>query len=185
VSPDTAIRAFEPADRDRLVAMFDRLSPDSVYRRFFTLIPHLEGRLLRDLTDIDHDGREAVVATHDDDVVAVAHYVRSSGDPAVAEVAVVVEDAWQRRGLASQLLRELARLGRERGIASFDANVLADNTPALGLAQAMAPRAHRARDGAEVGLRVGLPPVVLPGGAAEAAVPPAATAEADPLAGAA
>jgi GNAT superfamily N-acetyltransferase len=184
MSDGTAIRAFEPADdTDRLVAMFDRLSPTSVYRRFFTLVPHLEGRLLRDLTDIDHDGREAVVATHDDDVVAVAHYVRSSRDPAVAEVAVVVEDAWQRRGLASRLLHELVRLGRERGIASFDANVLADNTPALALAQAMAPRAQRERDGAEVGLRVGLPPVMLSGGASGTLA--AARADNDALAGAA
>jgi GNAT superfamily N-acetyltransferase len=184
MSDGTAIRAFEPDDdTDRLVAMFDRLSPTSVYRRFFTLMPHLEGRLLRDLTDIDHDRREAVVATHDDDVVAVAHYVRSSNDPAVAEVAVVVEDAWQRRGLASQLLHELVRLGRQRGIASFDANVLADNMPALALAQAMAPRAQRERDGAEVGLRVGLPPVVLSGGASGTLAP--ARADNDALAGAA
>jgi GNAT superfamily N-acetyltransferase len=185
VNAAAAIRALEPDDTERLVALFDRLSPESVYRRFFTLLPHLEGRLLRDLTDIDHDGREAVVAVHDDDLVAVAHYIRSTTDPAVAEVAVVVEDAWQRRGLASRLLHELARLGRERGIASFDANVLADNTPALGLAQAVAPRARFARDGAEVGLRVGLPPVVLTGGASEGPPENTAPAEADPLAGAA
>ena len=113
--------------------MFERLSPQTISRRFFTLMPRLSEPLLRALTSVDHDAHEALVITVGDEIVALASYHRSANDPSIADIAVMVEDEWQHHGLARQLMRELTNLARTRGIALFHADVLADNQAAIGL----------------------------------------------------
>jgi GNAT superfamily N-acetyltransferase len=130
-------RPLTPDDADRLVRMFARLSRETVYRRFFTLMPALEGSILKALTTVDHDRHEALVVTVGDEIVALASYHRSAHDPSVADVAVLVEDAWQHHGVGRRLVRRLARLAAERGIERFHADVLADNRNALGMIRRM------------------------------------------------
>jgi len=134
------VRPIEPADACRLRRMFERLSPASVYFRFFAPIQRPRPGLLEHLASVDHDRREALVAVVDDEIVAVARYEGGSTGEA-AELAVTVEDAWQRRGLGAFLSRRLAGLARSRGFTAFRASVLGENRAALALVQSLAPDA--------------------------------------------
>jgi GNAT superfamily N-acetyltransferase len=130
-------RPVRPDDADRLLRLHGRLSPATIYRRFFSPVMRPSPTMLRHLATVDHDNREALVAVVADEIVGVARYDRVAGDPSRAEVAVVVEDAWQHHGVAHWLLLSLAALARARGIEAFTATVLADNDEVLGLIRSM------------------------------------------------
>lgn len=130
-------RPIRPDDAERLGRLFERLSPTSMYRRFFSPAHTLPRRTLHHLAIVDHDRREAIVAVHGDELVGVASYEGDREDPTTAEVAVLVDDGWQRQGIARFLLDRLAREARRHGIDTFTATVLADNVPALGLARTL------------------------------------------------
>src|SRR5215208_6775989 len=126
------VRPIEPGDRRALVDAFERLSPETRYRRFFGPVNELSPRVLDHLTQVDHADHEALVAVdRAGAIVAVARFVRTA--PAEAEPAVVVADDWQRRGLGGRLLCLLARRARQEGIAVFRAPVLARNRDAIAL----------------------------------------------------
>ncbi|MGA8927580.1 MAG: GNAT family N-acetyltransferase [Solirubrobacterales bacterium] len=129
------IRPIEPKDKDTLVDGFRRLGPESRYRRFFSPMVELGSRQLRYLTEVDHRTHEALIATDPSsgEGLGVARFVRSSTDPRAAEVAVVVIDSWQGRGLGTALLEGLAGRALEEGVERFTASVLADNSPMLEL----------------------------------------------------
>ena len=74
-----AIRPIQRTDADRLTRMFGRLSPRTVYFRFFSPIPSLSPSVLVWLTDVDHFRRDALVALADNEIVAVARYGQSRG----------------------------------------------------------------------------------------------------------
>lgn len=143
-------RPIRETDVDALERFFYRLSPETVYRRFFQPVERPRRSMLEYLTGVDHDDREAVVAIAGDEIIGVVRYDRHRDDPTKAEIAVVVEDAWQHQGVASFLSARLTRLALERGITSFDAAVLADNRPALSLVRRLNPRSTIERAGAEV-----------------------------------
>jgi GNAT superfamily N-acetyltransferase len=115
-----------PADAERLVRFHSGLSPETVYRRFFSFHPELSPDELYRFTHVDHRDREAIVASDGTEIVAVARFDRSP-DPAVAEVAFVVADPWQGRGLGSVLFRRLAERARAVGVRQFAADTLAEN----------------------------------------------------------
>ncbi|MFP5218655.1 MAG: GNAT family N-acetyltransferase [Actinomycetes bacterium] len=124
------LRPITPDDADLLREFHARLSPDTVYNRFFTMVRALPARDVERFTTVDHDERAAVVAVLQGAIVGVARYDRlpASGDaPVEAEVAVVVEDAHQGRGLGPLLLEHLTAAARERGIERFRADVLPSN----------------------------------------------------------
>jgi acetyltransferase len=120
------IRPMTPADAPALQAMHSRLSPDTVYMRFFTMVRTLSDRELERLTHVDHVNRVAFVAVLRDEIIGVVRFDRlgRTGD---AEVAVVVEDSHQGRGLGPLLLEHLAAAGEDRGIERFVASVLPAN----------------------------------------------------------
>jgi GNAT superfamily N-acetyltransferase len=155
-APGVAVRVIRADDADRLGRLFYRLSPESVYRRFFTLYSHPPAGALRELADLDHDRRDAVVAVVDGEVVGVARYAALAGQQRVAEIAVVVEDAWQGHGLGRRLLACVTGLARLHGMTTLTASVLADNRPAIGLLRAAFPDAVWTADGTEYELRVPL-----------------------------
>ena len=100
---EVRLRLLSPADREKLLAAFDRLSPESRYRRFFTVTPRLPEKLLRRLLDTDgwnHFAIGAETATEDPtdaEGVGVARFIRLNDAPDVAEAAVTVVDHMQRR----------------------------------------------------------------------------------------
>jgi GNAT superfamily N-acetyltransferase len=131
------IRPIEPDDRDALARGFDRLSEQSRYRRFLSPRGPLSEAELSYLTEVDHRDHEALVAVDPEagEGVGVARFIRSSEDPAVAELAVAVADDWQGQGVGSLLAAELAKRARDEGITCFTALALAENDAILGLLQ--------------------------------------------------
>jgi RimJ/RimL family protein N-acetyltransferase len=126
------VRPIDPGDVGRLERMFFRLSPTTIYRRFFSPIHDPSPRLLMWLSNVDHDRREALVALAGDEIVAVARYDGRAG-ASDAEIAVTVEDAWQHRGVGTRLARRLAACALDHGFERFIATMLPDNRPAIGL----------------------------------------------------
>ncbi len=120
------LRPIRPDDADRLVALSRRLSPETIYRRFFAPRSELSAAEIRRFTTVDYDARVALVATLGGDLVAVGRYERLAGG-SEAEVAFVVEDAHQGRGLGAILLEHLAAAALERGVRRFVAEVLPGN----------------------------------------------------------
>ena len=133
------VRPIESGDKRLLAEGFERLSPETRYRRFFAPMERLSEQDLRYLTEVDHHDHEAMVALDPDSgqLVGVARYVRSE-EPDEAEVAVVVGDPWHGNGVATALLERLAVRAREEGIDHFVALVLSDNEEVLGLFRSLA-----------------------------------------------
>lgn len=129
------VRPIVPSDADALLAFHGRMSARTRYLRYFGAYPQIPPRDLERFTTVDHRERVAFVALLGDDIVAVARYERIDHGPS-AEVAFVVEDRHQSRGLGPILLEHLAAAARERGIARFVAEVLAENAAMLGVFRA-------------------------------------------------
>ncbi|MER6946079.1 GNAT family N-acetyltransferase [Nonomuraea sp. NPDC000554] len=125
------VRPIRPADADRLRAFYSRLSPETIYFRFFGPHPRLSDREVERFTNVDYVTRVALIATIGAEMVAVIRYDRV--EPGEAEVAFLVEDAHQGRGVASVLLEHLAATAREHGIARFVADVLPANMKMMGV----------------------------------------------------
>ncbi|WP_073482640.1 bifunctional acetate--CoA ligase family protein/GNAT family N-acetyltransferase [Streptoalloteichus hindustanus] len=121
------VRPITPDDAERLVAFHGRLSERTRYLRYFGPYPRMPQRDVRRFTTVDHRDRVALVALLGDEIVAVGRFDRLGGGDS-AEVAFVVEDTHQGRGLGSILLEHLAAAARERGLGRFVAEVLAENT---------------------------------------------------------
>jgi GNAT superfamily N-acetyltransferase len=129
------VRPAVPEDRVLLVEAFERLSPESRYRRFFAPLKTMSGPLLDHLTavdSVDHFAWAALAADPQPDRrpvgVGVSRYVRLP-DPAAAEMAVTVVDDWQGRGLGRVLLDALVLEALENGITRFEGDVLVENRP--------------------------------------------------------
>jgi acyl-CoA synthetase (NDP forming)/GNAT superfamily N-acetyltransferase len=120
------IRPITPDDADRLVDLHGRLSDRTIYYRFFSPRPRLSPRDVQRFTNVDYVDRVALVGLLDDQLVGVARYDRVPGT-GEAEVAFVVADEHQGRGIATLLLEHLAAAARERGVTAFFAETLPDN----------------------------------------------------------
>lgn len=125
------IRTISPDDGPRLVAFHSHLSPDTIYLRFFGAHPRLSPAEIERFTHVDGRGRVALVATLNEDIIGVARYDRSETDPREAEVAFVISDDHQGRGLGTLLLEQLAAHARAGGIGVFRAQTLPHNAPML------------------------------------------------------
>ncbi|MCX6395892.1 MAG: GNAT family N-acetyltransferase [Propionibacteriales bacterium] len=119
------IRPITPEDSDGLVTFYADVSDRSKYFRFFAPMPTLSEKDLRRFTEVDHHTRVAFVLTVAEKILAVASYeLLPSGE---AEVAFLVQDAHQGRGIGQMLLEHLGQAARERGVHRFVAEVLPDN----------------------------------------------------------
>ena len=139
--PAYEVRPISASDTEALRRMFHRLSAETVYRRFFRPIVSPSESVLRYLCAVDHRDRDALVAVSaaDGEIVAVARYDRL-GSTDEAEVAVVVEDGWQGRGIGADLMRRLAELAEVRGFGVLTATMLGDNRAAAALLHAVDER---------------------------------------------
>lgn len=130
------VRPVRPDDAGRLIALYDRLSRHTAYQRFFTVLRRLPPDWAHFLANVDYVRRLAIVAASDASpttgLVAVARY-EATAEPMTAEVAFVVQDGWQGKGLGTILFRLLLDAAQPRGIDRFRAYVLADNHRMLDL----------------------------------------------------
>ena len=124
------LRPIRPDDAPRLVALYGRLSQHTAYHRFFTVLKRLPPDWAKVFATVDFRHRLAIVAERETpagpEIIGVGRYEPIDGDDAV-EVAFVVEDGWQGRGLGPMLLDAVVRAGEARGVRRFRAYVLADN----------------------------------------------------------
>lgn len=130
------LRPIRPDDAPRLQELYGRLSRHTAYQRFFSIMKRLPPDWARMLADVDFRRRLALVAEHDADgvpeLVGVGRYEPTDA-PDTAEVAFVVQDGWQDRGLGTVLFQEILAAGAARGVRRFRAWVLADNRRMLDL----------------------------------------------------
>ncbi len=123
------MRPIAPDDAEEFVAFYARVSDESKYYRFFAPYPTLSQRDVTRFTQVDHDRRVAFVLLLHGQIIGIGRYDAVGDDE--AEVAFLVEDAHQGRGVGQLLLEHLAQAGRERGIRKFTADVLPSNTKML------------------------------------------------------
>ncbi|MFF7234802.1 GNAT family N-acetyltransferase [Streptomyces collinus] len=129
------IRPITIDDADRLVSFYEQVSDESKYYRFFAPYPRLSAKDVHRFTHHDFVDRVGLAATIGGEFIATVRYdrINANGMPASspadeAEVAFLVQDAHQGRGVASALLEHVAAVARERGIRRFAAEVLPANT---------------------------------------------------------
>jgi acyl-CoA synthetase (NDP forming)/RimJ/RimL family protein N-acetyltransferase len=144
------LRPIRPADAPALVAFHAALSTRTRYLRYFSAYPRIPERDLQRFTHVDHHDRVALVAELAGEIIAVGRYERGSGS--AAEVAFVVADAHQGRGIGSVLLEHLAAVARECGIERFEAVVLAENAAMIRVFRGAGYEATRHIDAGEVTL---------------------------------
>lgn len=120
------IRPITPDDAFKLVAFHARLSERTRFLRYFEPHPKLSPKEVYRITHVDNRYRVCLVAALGDDIIAVGVY-EGEPDQTSAEVAFVVDDDHQRRGLGSVLLEHLAGAAAENGITTFVASVLVEN----------------------------------------------------------
>lgn len=133
---EVLVRATSTRDTDRLGDMFRRSSPETIYRRFHSPYPQVPEWALTYLTGADGPERESLVAVVGGEIVGHVMYGWTEGG-SEAEVAIVVEDAWQRRGIGRLLLLNLVVQAKGRGIEVFTGYVLGDNLPMLAFIRAV------------------------------------------------
>ena len=137
--PELTLRVVAASDLEAVIAAYRGLSPESIYRRFFTLTPDPAPLVERQFSMIDHRDHEALVVLVEDEIVGIAHWDRAGCCPGEAEIAITIADRWQRRGLGRVLIRALAGDAYRHGIDTLTATVLAENRAALGLAARNSP----------------------------------------------
>ncbi|MCA2222304.1 GNAT family N-acetyltransferase [Nonomuraea aurantiaca] len=121
---EVTVRPLTSIYREAVRDLHDRCSPEARRFRYFTSMPELPPRMFDRLCDRSR-GR-SIVAGHDGQVVAMASLMFTP-DPGIAEMAFLVEDRWQGRGLGTALARTLVREARDLGYAEVRATMLSDN----------------------------------------------------------
>jgi acetyltransferase len=128
------LRPIQCDDEDRLIALFYRMGPHTIYLRFHHILTHMSKEEARRFCTVDYDNTFAIVATVGEDkeekIIAVGRYARLPKQEA-AEIALVVEDVYQGKGIGTHLLEQIATIARAKGIRRFEAEVLAENENAM------------------------------------------------------
>ncbi|MHC5908737.1 GNAT family N-acetyltransferase, partial [Streptomyces sp. S6] len=129
------VRPITADDAERLVSFYEQVSDESKYYRFFAPYPRLSAKDVHRFTHHDFVDRVGLAATVGGEFIATVRYDRigpgglpATGPADEAEVAFLVQDAHQGRGVASALLEHIAAVARERGIRRFAAEVLPANS---------------------------------------------------------
>lgn len=137
------LRPIRPDDAERIVALHSRFSERTRYLRYFSAYPRIPQRDLDRFVNVDHHDREAFVIEHAGELIAVGRYDRLGPGSHHAEVAFVVEDAHQGRGIGSVLIEHLVAAAEEAGITEFEADVLPINRAMLRVFMAAGFRIER------------------------------------------
>jgi GNAT superfamily N-acetyltransferase len=132
------VRAIRADDRDSLRTQFVRLSPESVRLRFHGLRrspSESEAMYLTEIDFVEHVALVATLASRPEQIIGVGRYIVCGDRPGKhrAEVAFLVLDERQGRGIGSLLLQHLAIIARAQGVSEFQADVLVDNSRMLGV----------------------------------------------------
>ena len=150
------IRPVKPEDAPLFTALFKVLSPTSIYHRFFGALKELNPEMLARFTQIDYDREIALVALDEDmdedsktgSMLGVARIIGDS-DGKTGEFAVLVGDAWQGKGIGSNLLEKCLSIAEKRGFKTVYGIVLEENRNMLALGKKLGFEAKRKLDGGD------------------------------------
>mgnify|MGYP005839047047 CR=1 FL=1 len=123
-------RPVHPTDESKMRDLIYNLSQETIYYRFMSHQQHFGSKQIHNFVYVDHRKDVAVVGVvpeaHGEDIVAVGRYYL---DPRTnrAEVAFVIRDAWQNRGIGTFLFQHLVQMAKSNGISGFTAEVLREN----------------------------------------------------------
>jgi RimJ/RimL family protein N-acetyltransferase len=149
---EVVIRPVEPGDRDELAEGFDHLGALSRLRSFGAPVKHLSSRQLSELTDVDHESQETLVAfsATTGEGIGIARFVRTPDAPEQAEFNCTVTDRWQARGVGTALVERLAARAQALGVRRFTTVILVGNDPARRLLRRVAREVSEHRDGGRI-----------------------------------
>ncbi|MDM8539775.1 GNAT family N-acetyltransferase [Desulfococcaceae bacterium HSG9] len=123
-------RAIKPSDEEAMRRLFYRFSDKSVYYRYFTPIKTMPHARMQAYVNVDYRKVMSIVGlvgeTGEGRIITEARFAKHKSRP-WADVAFVVDEAWQGHGIATYLCTMLIRLGKEKGLQGFTADVLASN----------------------------------------------------------
>ena len=161
------VRPIRPDDAELLLALFDTLSPRSVYYRFFSPMKQLSPAMLARFTQIDYDREIALVAIRESEAATTmlgAARVILQHNLADAEFSVLVGDPWQGQGIGARLLQSCIDIARDRHIRKIWGVVLAENRGMLALGDKLGFDIRRAAESGEYQLSLDLTatPIVSP-----------------------
>jgi acyl-CoA synthetase (NDP forming)/GNAT superfamily N-acetyltransferase len=151
------VRPIRPSDAPQVEAFHGRQSRETIYFRYFSPLPRLSARDLERIVHVDYVTRMALVAVLGDDIVGMASY-DMWGDRNEAEVAFIVDDEHQGRGLATVLLEYLAVAARENGLDGLTATVLPTNRRMLGVFHDAGFQVSSVFDEGVIEVRLGIEP---------------------------
>lgn len=125
-------RPIHPTDEPNFKELFYALSQETIYYRFMSRMKSIPARQIQNFIYINHRSEIAIVATvpeaHGEDIVAIGRYYLNEKTN-MAEVAFVVRDEWQKKGIGTFLLNHLVLIAKGLGIRGFTAEVLRANRP--------------------------------------------------------
>lgn len=146
------IRPVKPEDAPLFTDLFEVLSPTSIYHRFFGVLRLLQPSMLSRFTQIDYDREIALVAIDEDsEIERMLGVARIIGDPdgKTGEIAVLVGDAWQGKGIGASLMRKCLLIAEKRGFKHIHGIVLKENHTMLTLAKNLGFTIHKGKDSGE------------------------------------
>ncbi|MFI6866779.1 GNAT family N-acetyltransferase [Nocardia sp. NPDC050406] len=154
------LRPITPDDAEAMQEFHNRLSDRTRYLRYFGPYPRMTPKDLYRTTHVDYHDRVGLVIELGDDIIAVGRYefLSERGLPRAAEVAFVVADGHQGRGLGSILLEHLAGAAAENDIETFVAEVLAENNAMVQVFRDAGYQVQRSRDGSVLHLEFAIDP---------------------------
>ena len=123
-------RPVHPTDVPAMKDLFKKLSEQTMYYRFLSKVKHMSFKQIQNFVYVDHRSEVAIVGTlpeaYGDEIIAIGRYYL---DPRTnrAEVAFVIQDRWQGRGIGTFLFRYLLSIAKQNGISGFTAEVLREN----------------------------------------------------------
>jgi acyl-CoA hydrolase/RimJ/RimL family protein N-acetyltransferase len=152
-------RPIKPTDEPSLAEMLYSLSEESVRTRYMTRTKAFPHRDVQQLTNIDYKNDMAIVGVvpgvSGDEIVSVGQYFLDPKTQA-AEVAFVVQDEWQQKGMGTYLLDYVTRIARQRGVKRFYAKVLPNNKAMLAIFQNCGYKVNTEFDGEVYNITYGL-----------------------------
>lgn len=157
---EVLVRPVRVTDVEALQDLFYRLSDDSTYLRFMQHKRSHSHEEMLELVDLDYEHNMALVVVDPQsaagDIIAMARY---DVDPAtrLADIAFVVRDDWQRRGVGTLLMKRMSEIARARGLAGFQADVLPSNKLMLGVFQESGLEMRSELSGGVYGVKMYLP----------------------------
>ena len=147
------IRAIQKSDKEKLIDLFNRLSPENRYLRFAHAISELPNEYLEDILELDYQKEMALVAfikpdRGDEEIIGIARYV-CQGNSLICEFSLTVSDAYASHGVGTTLMHHLITYAQNHGLIEMVGYVLNSNQPMLHLMQDLGFEIHPFQEDSE------------------------------------